>query len=87
MDAHGRVQRRRHVNDHAKSGQLAREAEEQRGACLPIRFKSIPFDLPVVTCAARVQVLIERRLRWVRRKLQEGDDEGLQVANPAEILL
>jgi hypothetical protein len=27
------------------------------------------------------QILIERRLRWVKRQLQDGDDEGLQVAH------
>jgi hypothetical protein len=36
------------------------------------RFPPPPFLI-------RAQVLIERRLRWVKRKLQEGDDEGLQV--------
>jgi hypothetical protein len=58
------------------------------------RLKSFPIiksGILVSTAAprallfTRAQVLIERRLRWVKRQLQDGEDEGLQVATRPQL--
>jgi hypothetical protein len=86
-----RSRRRRNDDDDAESAKLARKTQEQRGerreyfASLHPRAR-LAETCHSCPCVGRLpsvqshQVLIERRLRWVKRQLEEGDDEGLQVA-------